>query len=342
LDEVLAEQFDKEAQSESADEWNDELTMDEPESHIYDGTKTPCEPGDSVKFQGNEGPIRGTIVEVNKAAGNAIVKAKGYEYRVALDDIQPLNSTFKKMWANSCIRILPSEPKYAQIFNNLTKDPSIDDPWKATWDARDKDIHSGPKETKNKDVRPIVKGIGKKAKGMVGKGYNIVVTYEFTEDGWEVIAFTEESSEAVRLYNEANQTEEYTNAQDISIMHGYEDKPEEDVTEELLEYMNKYGQTHEFELGGEDETEGPKFQVGQVIKASSGGEDTGSGLDYRSVVGVIVEEGVWSPTYEGYVYYIKDLEGHKYMVSEQIASLLMVGGEPVTEEEFRTQNYKNL
>lgn len=153
--------MEKIAQAE--DEWNDELVMDESDAHIYDGTKTPCEPGDSVKFQGHEGAIRGTIVEVNKAAGNAIVKAKGYEYRVALEDIQPLNSTFKKMYANSCLRILPPEPKYAQIFNNMEKNPSIDNPWAATWDARDKDLHSGPPEIKNKDVKPILKGIGKKS-----------------------------------------------------------------------------------------------------------------------------------------------------------------------------------
>ncbi len=156
LDAVLNEQFDKMAQAE--DEWNDELTMDEPDSHIYDGTKTPMEPGDSVKFQGHDGAIRGTVVEVNKAAGNAIVKAKGYEYRVALEDIQPLNSTFKKMWSNTAFRVLPQGKKYSEIFNDLAKNPEIDNPWAATWDARDKDIHSGPKETKNKDNTPILKG----------------------------------------------------------------------------------------------------------------------------------------------------------------------------------------
>jgi hypothetical protein len=145
------------------DEWQEVMDEAVDDAHIYDGTKTPCEPGDSVKFQGHEGAIRGTIVEVNKAAGNAIVKAKGYEYRVALEDIQPLNSTFKKMYANSCIRILPPGKKYAQIFNNMEKNPSIDNPWAATWEARDKDLHSGPKETKNKDVKPIVKGYGKKS-----------------------------------------------------------------------------------------------------------------------------------------------------------------------------------
>jgi hypothetical protein len=152
---------DKTAQVE--DEWQEVMDEAVDDAHIYDGTKTPMEAGDSVKFQGHDGAIRGTIVEVNKAENSAIVKARGYEYRVALDDIQPLNSTFKKMWSASCLRILPPGKKYAQIFNNMEKDPSIDDPWKATWDARDKDLHSGPKETKNKDVKPILKGIGKKS-----------------------------------------------------------------------------------------------------------------------------------------------------------------------------------
>jgi hypothetical protein len=152
---------DKTAQVE--DEWQEVMDEAVDDAHIYDGTKTPMEAGDSVKFQGHDGSIRGTVVEVNKAENSAIVKARGYEYRVALEDIQPLNSTFKKMWSASCLRILPPGKKYAQIFNNMEKDPSIDNPWAATWEARDKDIHSGPKETKNKDVKPIVKGYGKKS-----------------------------------------------------------------------------------------------------------------------------------------------------------------------------------
>jgi len=143
---------DKTAQVEG--EWQeDEVTN----ASFYPDTKTPIEVGDTVKFLAFGGPVRGNIVEINAEGGNVIIGSKGYEYRVAIEDIQPLPSTFKKMWAESCLRVLPSGKKYAEIFNDLAKNPEIDNPWSATWDARDKDIHSGPKETKNKDNREKVK-----------------------------------------------------------------------------------------------------------------------------------------------------------------------------------------
>ncbi len=143
---------DKTAQVE--DEWQeDEVTN----ASFYPDTKTPIEVGDTVKFLAFGGPVRGNIVEINAGGGNVIIGSKGYEYRVAIEDIQPLPSTFKKMWAESCLRVLPSGKKYAEIFNDLAKNPEIDNPWSATWDARDKDIHSGPKEMKNKDNREKVK-----------------------------------------------------------------------------------------------------------------------------------------------------------------------------------------
>ena len=65
---------------------------------FYPDTKTPIEIGDSIRFNiGNES-MRGTIVEVIPERDLVIVKSKGIEYRVAVEDIQPLNSTFKKMY----------------------------------------------------------------------------------------------------------------------------------------------------------------------------------------------------------------------------------------------------
>jgi hypothetical protein len=64
---------------------------------VYSGTKTPIEPGDSVKFMGYDGMIRGNVVEI--VDPYLIVKSKGIEYRVVAEDVVPLPGTFKKMWA---------------------------------------------------------------------------------------------------------------------------------------------------------------------------------------------------------------------------------------------------
>jgi hypothetical protein len=66
---------------------------------VYPGTKTPIEEGDSIKFMGNEGMIRGNVLEIQDPY--LIVKSKGVEYRVMAEDVQPLPKTFKKMYANS-------------------------------------------------------------------------------------------------------------------------------------------------------------------------------------------------------------------------------------------------
>ena len=65
---------------------------------FYEGTKTPIEMNDNVKFEGNDGPIRSQIVEIQEDNNCVIVKSKGVEYRVHVEDISPLDSTFKKMY----------------------------------------------------------------------------------------------------------------------------------------------------------------------------------------------------------------------------------------------------
>lgn len=82
----------KKAQTEAEEDYN--LV----ESKCYNGTKMPIEPDDPVKFQGHSGSIRGTVVEVGDDEW-VIVKSKGNEYRVHCEDVEPLNSTYKKKWA---------------------------------------------------------------------------------------------------------------------------------------------------------------------------------------------------------------------------------------------------
>jgi hypothetical protein len=59
---------------------------------FYPGTKTPIEISDSVKF----GDKKGTVVEL--MGEHVIVKSKGMEYRVPTEEIEPLPSTFRKMY----------------------------------------------------------------------------------------------------------------------------------------------------------------------------------------------------------------------------------------------------
>ena len=61
----------------------------------YPGTRTPIEPEDNVKFNKNQ---RGCIVEVDAENDFLIVKSKGQEFRVKVDDVEPLPGTFKKMY----------------------------------------------------------------------------------------------------------------------------------------------------------------------------------------------------------------------------------------------------
>ncbi len=83
---------DKEAQAEPDEDYN----LIEPKT--YSGTRMPIEIDDTVKFEGTDGPIRGSISEVSDDEDWVIVRAKGIEYRVHFEDVQPLNNTYKRKW----------------------------------------------------------------------------------------------------------------------------------------------------------------------------------------------------------------------------------------------------
>jgi hypothetical protein len=88
--------------SDLRDEYDVPPTAEDPVPEIiewfYEGTKTPIEPSDSIKFESHSGPIRAQIIELQPDVDCVIVKSKGTEYRVHKDDISPLDSTFKKMY----------------------------------------------------------------------------------------------------------------------------------------------------------------------------------------------------------------------------------------------------
>jgi hypothetical protein len=65
---------------------------------FYPETKTPIEPGDRVRFDSPDGVIRVTVVDTDPDQSKIIVKSKGYEYRVDLEKIEPVPSTFQKMY----------------------------------------------------------------------------------------------------------------------------------------------------------------------------------------------------------------------------------------------------
>lgn len=65
---------------------------------MYPETRTPIESGDGINFATPKGKMRGTIVEVNPDNNTLIVKSKGMEYRVEVDEITPLPKTFEKMY----------------------------------------------------------------------------------------------------------------------------------------------------------------------------------------------------------------------------------------------------
>jgi hypothetical protein len=67
-------------------------------NYYYKGTVAPIERLDAVKFQGMEGPIHGTVQDIQ--GGISIVKSnKGYIYEVENYDLVPLPSTLKKMYS---------------------------------------------------------------------------------------------------------------------------------------------------------------------------------------------------------------------------------------------------
>jgi len=150
----MEEEVDVENEDNEVEEEGEEDTeKDEEASLLYEGTKTPIEIGDSIKFEGKEDTIRGTIVEIDQELNKVIVKSKGFEYRVEIDDIKPLNKTFKKMYSNKIIQLAPPGKIGAELLEENMKNPNIDDPWGAAWEAYNTDLHSGPKdEGKNKQL----------------------------------------------------------------------------------------------------------------------------------------------------------------------------------------------
>jgi hypothetical protein len=91
LEKRIAQDIEKDVEMEIIDEPVEVSSM------FYAGTKTPIEMSDGVKWSGPDGPIKGTIVEM-RDDGTLIIKNKGYEYKVSVEDVEPLPSTFKKMY----------------------------------------------------------------------------------------------------------------------------------------------------------------------------------------------------------------------------------------------------
>lgn len=94
------EEFERHQAQVDAMEKEIDMEVDGPvvEPKYYRETKTPIEASDPVKFPGHGGPMKGTIVEIDEEGDFIIVKSKGLEYRVEVDSIEPLPSTFKKMY----------------------------------------------------------------------------------------------------------------------------------------------------------------------------------------------------------------------------------------------------
>lgn len=86
-----AQQMEKEIEME---------VVDEPvkPSRFYRDTKTPIELEDGVRFGEPKNRTRGVIVEIDDTNDYLIIKSKGMEYRVEVDAVDPLPSTFKKMY----------------------------------------------------------------------------------------------------------------------------------------------------------------------------------------------------------------------------------------------------
>jgi hypothetical protein len=125
-------------------EETDEVAEEEP--LMYEGTKTPIEIGDSIRFEGKDAPIRGTIVEIDQELHKVIVKSKGMEYRVEIDDIKPMNQTFKKMYSSLILKVAPPGKRGAELVDMFKNQPQVDNPWDEAWNAYQNDPHSGPKD----------------------------------------------------------------------------------------------------------------------------------------------------------------------------------------------------
>ena len=95
-EEMMGKEVDLEV---SAPPMDMEEVIEEVIQQMYPGTRTPIESGDGVKFGGpKKDKMRGNIVEVNPDNATLIIKSKGMEYRVKVEEIEPMPSTFKKMY----------------------------------------------------------------------------------------------------------------------------------------------------------------------------------------------------------------------------------------------------
>lgn len=65
--------------------------------NFYKGTIMPMEFGDRVKFNSKGGPVRGVVGDVGEDEW-VYIDSQDLTYRVHKEDIEPMNSTFKKMW----------------------------------------------------------------------------------------------------------------------------------------------------------------------------------------------------------------------------------------------------
>lgn len=84
-------ELDKDIEMEVSDE---PVEVAELLQKMYPGTRTPMEREDQVKFHGG----RGRIIDIDPDNDYIIIGHKGIEYRVKVDEIEPLPSTFKKMY----------------------------------------------------------------------------------------------------------------------------------------------------------------------------------------------------------------------------------------------------
>jgi len=99
-EELKEEPMEKEIEMEVTDEPEQMEEVIEALLKYYPGTKTPIEREDKVKFNGcgkGKGQ-RGCIVDVDADNDFLIVRSQGMEYRVKVEDVEPLPGTFKKMY----------------------------------------------------------------------------------------------------------------------------------------------------------------------------------------------------------------------------------------------------
>lgn len=102
-----AQMIDMDIEEEKEFDLIDEDPPMENPKRLYNNTKTPIDLEDAIKFNGHGGPIHAVITEMNEEEDFIIVKSKGLEYRVHVDDIEPLPRTFKKMTHEGSKDLIP-------------------------------------------------------------------------------------------------------------------------------------------------------------------------------------------------------------------------------------------